>query len=99
MGNTNSRMLDSNTIKLMKRAGCIKIAFGVESGSAEILKDMRKNNDLLQLKGLVKTCYDNGVGVYFNMSTNTFNASFTSVLFTNSSILYGVIDSVAILFL
>ena len=73
MGNTNSRMLDCKTIKLMKRAGCFKIAFGVESGSKAILKDMRKNNDLEQLKEIVTYCKKLGMGVYFNLSTNTFN--------------------------
>lgn len=30
-------------LRLMKRAGCIRLSFGVESGSAEILKKMKKN--------------------------------------------------------
>ena len=41
-GTTNASMLDLKTLDLMKRAGCIRISFGLESGSPTILKEMKK---------------------------------------------------------
>lgn len=72
-GNTNARLLDYETLRLMKRAGCLRIAFGVESGSETILKEMRKKNDLNQIKDIVKYCDTLGIGVFFNLMTNTFS--------------------------
>jgi len=39
---TQIRFMDEETLKLMKMAGCIEIAYGVESGSDTILLEMRK---------------------------------------------------------
>lgn len=37
------KLVDEQTISLMKTAGCFSIAIGIESGNNEILKEMRKN--------------------------------------------------------
>lgn len=36
-------LIDEETVSIMKKAGCCEIQIGVESGSNQILKDMRKN--------------------------------------------------------
>lgn len=72
-GTTNSQMLDAETIQLMSRAGCIRISFGVESGSKTILREMRKNNDLEKLKKVVTTCHRYGIETDFSLITNTFS--------------------------
>jgi len=40
---TQVRLIDDDLLKLMRKAGCIVISFGIESGSAAILKEMKKN--------------------------------------------------------
>jgi radical SAM superfamily enzyme YgiQ (UPF0313 family) len=39
---TQVRLMDEDLIKLMKKAGCINISYGIESGSALILDEMKK---------------------------------------------------------
>ena len=72
-GTTNAQMLDDETIRLMSRAGCIRISFGVESGSKKILKEMRKKNDLEKLKDVVASCHKHGIETDFSLITNTFS--------------------------
>jgi anaerobic magnesium-protoporphyrin IX monomethyl ester cyclase len=38
----HARLIDDNTLTLMKKAGCYKIELGIESGNNEILKRIRK---------------------------------------------------------
>ena len=72
-GTTNSRMLDKETLNFMKKAGCIRISLGVESGSQTILNEMRKKNDLEQIKDIVAYCDKIGVETDFSLLTNTFS--------------------------
>lgn len=72
-GTTNSRMLDEETLNLMKKAGCIRISLGVESGSEAILKEMRKRNNLSQIKNIVAHCDKIGIETDFSLLTNTFS--------------------------
>lgn len=37
------KLVDEQTVSLMKKAGCYSISIGIESGNNEILKEMRKN--------------------------------------------------------
>ena len=46
--------LDYETMKLMKRAGCWMIEFGIESGSQEILDRMRKNISLEKIMNTLR---------------------------------------------
>lgn len=72
-GTTNSRMLDKETLNFMKKAGCIRISLGVESGSQTILKEIRKKNDLEQIKDIVSYCDKIGIETDFSLLTNTFS--------------------------
>ncbi|MHA1679645.1 MAG: B12-binding domain-containing radical SAM protein [Promethearchaeota archaeon] len=51
-------------LKLMKKAGCIRISYGIESGSPRILKIMNKRIDLAQVRKAVKMTQDAGIPVY-----------------------------------
>ena len=54
---TRADGLDKELVALMKRAGCIRIKIGVESGSDRILKAMRKGvtrKEIRQAVGLIK---------------------------------------------
>ncbi len=41
-------------LQKMKEAGCNSLAYGIESGSPRVLKDMRKNNDLEEAKRIIR---------------------------------------------
>ncbi len=60
----NREMLD-----MMRKAGCIYIAYGIESGSQEILDYTRKNITLEQIRTAVKATKESGmrVGGFFMM--------------------------------
>lgn len=42
--------IDFELLKLMRKAGCVRLRYGVESGDPEILKLMNKGVDLLRIK-------------------------------------------------
>lgn len=62
MGRVNN--ISRNMIREMKNAGCKKIAFGIESGSQQVLNVMRKNITLGQACKAVKIAKDEGIDVH-----------------------------------
>ncbi|MFH1191642.1 MAG: radical SAM protein [Candidatus Omnitrophota bacterium] len=50
-------------LKKMKEAGCSSLAYGIESGSPRVLKDMRKNNDFEEAKRIIKDTWRSGIQV------------------------------------
>lgn len=46
--------MNSGLLRKMKRAGCNSLAYGVESGSSRVLKDMRKPTDLKIAKRIIR---------------------------------------------
>jgi radical SAM superfamily enzyme YgiQ (UPF0313 family) len=87
-GTTNPRMLDKETLGLMKKAGCIKMGLGIESGSQTILKEMRKNNNLEQIKNVVAYCNKIGIETQFSLLTNTFSETRDTLLETRNYLKY-----------
>ena len=55
--------LDVETIALMKRAGCVLINFGLESGSPEILKLSKKGVDLEKTKEIIQFCLAQNINI------------------------------------
>lgn len=53
--------IDDKMIKLMKKAGCRTIMFGVESGSQKTLDNYKKNITLSQVEQTFKLCHNNKV--------------------------------------
>jgi len=53
--------LDKELLLLMKKAGCYAIAFGIESGSERIQKDMRKNLNLKRVKEIITFTHKIGI--------------------------------------
>ena len=58
------RVGDMETLKLMKKAGFIQLALGVESGSPKILKMVNKGINLEQIRKGVKAINDAGIHTY-----------------------------------
>ncbi|GBE19704.1 oxygen-independent coproporphyrinogen-III oxidase 1 [archaeon BMS3Abin17] len=54
-------IVDSDMIRLMKRAGCHMISFGVESGSQTILDAMQKNVKVEKILNAFKICREVGM--------------------------------------
>ncbi|MFH2145311.1 MAG: radical SAM protein [Candidatus Omnitrophota bacterium] len=58
---TRVDLVDEPLIKIMRDAGCLKIAYGIESGSPRILKLMKKNIDLDQIRQAFRWTKQNGI--------------------------------------
>jgi len=55
--------LDSETIILMKKAGCVLINFGYESGSPEILKASKKGVSAEKMTEVVNLCREQNINI------------------------------------
>lgn len=53
--------VDLDLLKLMKRAGCISIDFGLESGVDEVLQYVKKYTTTEQMKRAVELCHKAGI--------------------------------------
>lgn len=53
--------IDLEIIKAMKRAGCLGIRFGIESGSQRILDFLNKGITVEQSKNALRLCYENNI--------------------------------------
>ena len=62
--------VDKELLKLMRKAGCIRISYGVESGSPRILKIVKKNITIEQVKEAVQLSSDAGMAVVTNFMVN-----------------------------
>ncbi|MFA6217642.1 MAG: radical SAM protein [Candidatus Omnitrophota bacterium] len=51
---TLRKEMDHALLCHMQKAGCVDLAYGVESGSYRVLQDMRKNTDLLEIKRIIR---------------------------------------------
>lgn len=62
--NSRVKPLDFETLKLMKKAGCWLVAFGIESGSEESLRKMKKGATKEEAKQAVKWAKQAGLKTY-----------------------------------
>ncbi len=58
---TKVSMVNEQLISLMKDCGCLKIAYGVESGSPKMLKLMKKNITIEQIRQAFKLTHQAGI--------------------------------------
>jgi radical SAM superfamily enzyme YgiQ (UPF0313 family) len=54
-------LVDEALIALMRRAGCHRLSFGVESGSPKVLKSMRKDIEISRVIDVFAACRRNGI--------------------------------------
>jgi anaerobic magnesium-protoporphyrin IX monomethyl ester cyclase len=61
---TSSRvnLVDINLLKIMKKAGCVSLGFGIESGSKKILENIKKQANNEQVLSAARMCKK--VGIY-----------------------------------
>lgn len=88
---TNGNLVDREILKLMREAGCIDIAFGLESGSRTILEEMDKSCNLEHHYEMVK--YANSIGIRALLSWLTGTFSETDVTLEESKKYYLVANS------
>lgn len=58
--------LDYDTLFLMKQSGCYTLEFGLESGSIEVLKTIKKGISLTLVEGIIENCNKLGLEVILN---------------------------------
>lgn len=68
---TKAFMIDDSLVNLMKKAGCIQIAFGFESGSQEALNRMKKGITTEQIRKAVEICKNNNMRIFPCFMINT----------------------------
>ena len=56
--------IDSEMLKEMKEAGCDMIVYGIESGSQEILNNMKKGITINKIREVIKETKKNGIRVH-----------------------------------
>ena len=61
---TRANNVDAELLRLMKLAGCKEIAFGIESGSDEVLADTTKGVTKDQIRQAAKWCHEIGILFY-----------------------------------
>lgn len=62
--------VDYETLKIMKIAGCVQIDFGVERGSNEALKLIKKGITIEIIKKVFSDCHKLGIRTFANMLVN-----------------------------
>ncbi|MFX1236907.1 MAG: B12-binding domain-containing radical SAM protein [Promethearchaeota archaeon] len=60
-------LVDLELLYLMKKAGCIGISYGVESGSQKILDSMKKGNTVEQAYNALKSTRKAGIPIQLNL--------------------------------
>jgi anaerobic magnesium-protoporphyrin IX monomethyl ester cyclase len=68
---TTVKSVDEEMIKELKKAGCIQIDFGVESGSQEALNRMKKGITIVQIENAFRLCRKYGLRTFPTLMFNT----------------------------
>lgn len=58
---TARKEMTSLILRKMRQAGCTSLAYGIESGSPSVLKDMRKNPDLSMASNVIRDTFKAGI--------------------------------------
>lgn len=61
---TRANLLDEELLTLMKKAGCVEIPIGIETGSEEILKNVKKDVSLDEIREAFRLCKKIGILAY-----------------------------------
>jgi anaerobic magnesium-protoporphyrin IX monomethyl ester cyclase len=58
-------LMDEELVRLLKEAGCVRIAFGAESGSQRVLDAMNKGTHVGQIRRAAELCRRFGIEIYY----------------------------------
>lgn len=58
-------LMDEELVRLLREAGCVRIAFGAESGSQRVLDAMNKGTRVEQIRWAAELCRRFGIEIYF----------------------------------
>lgn len=67
---TRVNLIDEDLIVAMKKAGCIQLDFGVESGSQDRLNDIKKGITVEKTREVFALCRKHGIRTFANMLIN-----------------------------
>jgi anaerobic magnesium-protoporphyrin IX monomethyl ester cyclase len=82
MCNARANTVDSEMLRLMKRAGCVRVEFGIESGDAEVLKNIKKAVTIEQIKNAHKMAKEAGLSIGSFVMVGNIGEDFSSVIKT-----------------
>ena len=68
---TQVRLIDEDLLKVMKKAGCIEIAYGVESGSDVMLEDMKKGINVDIIRDVLEATDRANIRITLNLLAGT----------------------------
>jgi len=68
---TQVRLIDEDLLRMMKKAGCIEIAYGVESGSDTMLNDMKKGISADIIRDVLEATDRSGIRISLNLLAGT----------------------------
>jgi anaerobic magnesium-protoporphyrin IX monomethyl ester cyclase len=60
-------LVDEEVVRLLREAGCQRIAFGAESGAQKVLDAMTKGITVEQIRRAARICREGGIETYFYM--------------------------------
>lgn len=82
----NTKSVNPEMLKGLKRAGCQSIAYGVESGDNEVLRRMKKNQTVDDVKYAFRITREAGIPSYALCMVGNIGEDFTSVIKTRELI-------------
>ncbi|MCF7917111.1 MAG: B12-binding domain-containing radical SAM protein [Candidatus Omnitrophica bacterium] len=82
MCNARVNTVNSETLKIMKKAGCVRVEFGVESGDDQVLKKLRKSITVKQIKHAHNIAREAGLSIGSFVMVGNMGEDFNSVMKT-----------------
>ena len=82
MCNARANTIDAEMLSTMKKAGCVRVEFGIESGDPEVLKNIKKAVTIEQIKNAHKLAKEAGLSVGSFVMVGNIGENFESVVKT-----------------
>jgi len=76
---TQVKLVDEELLKIMKKAGCIEVSYGIESGSDAILVEMKKGITKELAKQVIEMTYRSGIRPSLNLIAGAPSESFRTL--------------------
>lgn len=82
LANCRANLIQAETLKKMRRAGCRIIAYGIESGNQEILDSMHKNIKVAEMKEAISKTWKAGIVPFAYLMLGWFSETREQILDT-----------------